>query len=399
VQILGTPLDRIDFAFVDRLVQDRIDESVTHDYKARLPDKKDIAAKARLARSACAFANTRGGVLVLGVDSESTPWSIPGLDQFDSDNDVTRMVQILRSAIDPPLPRVEPRIISADDGRQLLLLGVPHSFAAPHRVLQEGHFYARAPRTNVEMTVEELRRAFDEADAWRRDVETFLERRWAFVLDGRFIGDVNAELPSMFLHVLPLGRLRASVDSQQLMEFWRSTQPLRGDELADEQRPNVDGWLRFVRTHTQDLRYLQAFRNGGTESCWSLSGFHTPGGKNLDGARIEARLFDRVSRTIESMAKAGVGAPYLVNLRLNRPSGLSLSFHDGFTKYSSGFDRDTVDVPSIVIEEEPSTQARLAAALRPLFDAHWQSSGFGRDPYYEEKTDDWRLLTSYDRYF
>src|SRR4051812_19922736 len=109
MHILGTPFDDIDIDFIARLIDERVPESLTHDYKSRLPDRRDVQAKQRVLSSAAAFANTSGGVFVVGVDGSD--WALPGLREFDEDQDVLRVKDLLRSGIDPWLPRATPRVL------------------------------------------------------------------------------------------------------------------------------------------------------------------------------------------------------------------------------------------------------------------------------------------------
>jgi hypothetical protein len=109
---------------------------------------------------------------------------------------------------------------------------------------------------------------------------------------------------------------------------------------------------------------------------------------------MEAQLFDRIRRSLESMQTLGVGAPYLVVVQLRNTARLSLSYFESRTISAEGFDRENATLPELVLDEEPSN---LPMALRPLFDALWQASGFSADPYYDDNFNTWKLLVPHER--
>ena len=89
-------------------------EDSTIELKRELPRRADLADKI------AAFANARGGVILIGVDDDST---IVGLDRQELDRAEQTVVEICRDNIEPP-PRVvtdKPRI----DGKELLKIEVP----------------------------------------------------------------------------------------------------------------------------------------------------------------------------------------------------------------------------------------------------------------------------------
>ncbi len=67
--MIPNSLDDWDFQLVEKLVKDGLFETDKFDFKERIPHKNDRSGKARLEKSACAFANTEGGFLVFGIKS------------------------------------------------------------------------------------------------------------------------------------------------------------------------------------------------------------------------------------------------------------------------------------------------------------------------------------------
>ena len=101
MRIFGAPIDEVDLTMLERLRDDRMAESLTHDYKRQLPALGHDKEKGKLLAQLTSFANTAGGVLVVGFDGQK--WELPGLADFDEDEDVRRVDELAR-LVEPPLP-------------------------------------------------------------------------------------------------------------------------------------------------------------------------------------------------------------------------------------------------------------------------------------------------------
>jgi hypothetical protein len=389
MRILGTPFEDIDAAFIERLVSDRIPESVTHDYKSHLPDPRNYDAKHRLLASASAFANTLGGIIVFGVDAPiGQPWKDDGLANFDEDRDVLRLKDLLRSGIDPWLPRAMPRILRRVDRDPFLLLGIPFSLAYPHAVsatYQSGFWY-RDDRGNHPMSVSQLRAAFLGADKWREEVESFRQDRVEFTR-GPVI-PLNWNEGVMLLHVLPLGRLKTTLDMPALIPAWREYFHPKGEQIRVEARPNLDGWLVVDWGSKGSDRYIQIFRHGGVEFCWTLANFRDDAKAPLDGARLEEELVGWLERIFTWLDAAAIGAPFAVCVSIVNAHGCRL-MNQGrrVTGPGGGFDRERVLIPAFVLEGHFPSDASVAC--RELLNELWQAAGWDRSPHYDG--DRWTL--------
>jgi hypothetical protein len=66
MHILGEPFHTISLDFLRELARDRVPESVTHDHKRMVARREDTPGQGRFLEAASAFANTQGGVFVIG---------------------------------------------------------------------------------------------------------------------------------------------------------------------------------------------------------------------------------------------------------------------------------------------------------------------------------------------
>jgi hypothetical protein len=135
--ILGRPLDELSEENLAHLIGVREDEDL--DFKSALYGSSD-KDKAELAADIASFANTRGGLIVIGIHEESNealrlvPVELPTTQEED-----LRIHLVVAGRIAPP-PRVDVRIIpSACSGKGFVLIAVPRSPAAPHAVRDGDH--------------------------------------------------------------------------------------------------------------------------------------------------------------------------------------------------------------------------------------------------------------------
>jgi len=97
---------------------------------SRVEFKRGLPRPSKVARTLAAFANTRGGALLIGVDDDG---SFPGAPHPRATAET--LADIARAAVDPPL---EPRVsIVSVDGARIVVAEVGLSPDRPHHVVRE----------------------------------------------------------------------------------------------------------------------------------------------------------------------------------------------------------------------------------------------------------------------
>lgn len=140
-------LDQITSIDFQDLVAHQVREGKTLEYKKEFPTGNDDSVKKFLA-GVSAMANTSGGDFIIGVEAKNdgVAVAVPGVPLTNLDQDELRLENWIRDCIEPRLPHYDIRSIPANDpGKYVIIVRVPQSWLAPHRVTYKGHdkFYGR----------------------------------------------------------------------------------------------------------------------------------------------------------------------------------------------------------------------------------------------------------------
>jgi hypothetical protein len=344
------------------------------DYKQALPGGKDQDIHEFLA-DVSSMANAYGGHLIYGVadrregnESTGEPDRIVGLGgNFNSDAVVASMENRLRNALEPPL-EVEFQAVETALGA-VLVLRVPRSWQAPHRIRSSSRFYGRGATGKYPMSVDHLRIAFDQSTAAAERLNQRREERVVMLREGRTPTGIIAAGPMVVLHGFPLsaGWLRATTAHVPALTMVRKLGVFYGHGFTGA-TPNFDGALAYDggRRGAVTSQYAQVFRDGAVE--WV--------NKSLceDGHIPWPVLAESLLKSVRSVLSLAGELPQLVPcafmLSLLNVRGHHLLTHDRHEGVA--LDRDHLLFPPVLIDRTIDP----AAALRPLFDALWQSAGF-----------------------
>ena len=119
--------------------------------------KAEVSDPAALAKSCSAFANTMGGLLLVGIADECD--ELIGIDQSSSEAQVW-VKDILRGHV-LPLPPFRARFIALSGERSLLLVLVEESSTTPHLLTRAGAIYVRNPGASDPVPISDQRRLLD----------------------------------------------------------------------------------------------------------------------------------------------------------------------------------------------------------------------------------------------
>lgn len=139
---LGEAASPLSFAHIERAVVARLVETDDLDWKSILPNQ-DQRAKNEFAKDVAAMANTRGGLLVFGVEEERGAGSAKAITPVDtSERSRDRLRAISASNVRPFVSGLDFVVLEEPDanGVGVLVLIIPQSPDAPHSVGAEDKF-------------------------------------------------------------------------------------------------------------------------------------------------------------------------------------------------------------------------------------------------------------------
>lgn len=159
--MINKPFDRVDLSDLLALVERKVAEHRTLEFKRDLPRTKDQLVE--LLRDLTALANGQGGDLLIGIgEKKGVADAIAGAEIENTDAKRQEFENALRDRTEPRLTNFQLSFVPVSEGRYVVHFRVRPSLAAPHAVRNETHrnYFARNSVGKYEMDVSELRDAF-----------------------------------------------------------------------------------------------------------------------------------------------------------------------------------------------------------------------------------------------
>lgn len=142
-------------------------------------------ARDKLLKELIAFANAHGGLLMVGVEETDThPKRAAALHPIPKCAELaTRLRQQADDCVEPPIPIVEIEgVPTEEDGSGVILMRVPASRRAPHRLNQDKECYIRRADRSESMTMREIQElVYLRASDFEKVERTFEIRHEQFV--------------------------------------------------------------------------------------------------------------------------------------------------------------------------------------------------------------------------
>jgi hypothetical protein len=164
------PIGDITYEDIEAFCAEKVPEGARLDYKDDWPGAK-AARREKLSDLICAFANTLGGMILIGVDantSDNTPQSIPGVPVQNGGSE--RAYDAGQSVYPPVMPEVSEAIsLPGDSNRCVYVVRVHPSRFAPHAVDNTTRVYIRTGNRNSPVdlaSVDRIEKMLARRDRW-----------------------------------------------------------------------------------------------------------------------------------------------------------------------------------------------------------------------------------------
>ena len=385
---------------IDFLVENRIGEFKTLEYKKKLPGSSDSNKKEFLA-DISSFANASGGDLIYGIKEATDangkktgePDAVVSLQGITVDEAKLQIENLIRTGI---APRITVHVTGISgygtDGKGfVILVRIPQSFASPHMVTfkNSSRFYCRNSAGKYQLDVQEIRNAFLATDSQAERIRSFQQNRLAKIIADET--PLRLSMPHrLVLHILPLNsflnqkRLDFSADPKLRINF----KPIAVSGW--DSRYNLDGFLNYRDDRETKLcdSYCQIFFDGTIESVYAdilrAKGGKTP--QNGDTTFIASVAYEKY--TIEAIKSyfngyksLGIEAPAVISMTLLGCKGAYM-----WTDISIGLDYQPIDRDVAILPEVQvgSFDEEVPTAMKPIFDAVWNACGYPRSYNFTE---------------
>ncbi|MEX3961649.1 helix-turn-helix domain-containing protein [Paraburkholderia sp. EG286B] len=365
----------VTFADLQALKDNQIPESHTLDYKRDFPFDRD--ARTNLAADVVAFANTRGGDLILGADEQGgVITQFKPIKLEDKDEALLTLQSALTDLIEPKIPGLHLVAIDVPDGGHIIVVRTPPSFQAPHRVRKNGVFYSRTSTGIDPMDITTLRSAFLQSATASEKVREFREERIAGLRQRPLSAPLRKGAVGV-LQIVPmasiLGSMNFSIGNLHgVAQYLRP--PLASGVWGS--RINLDGAMS-ISAVDETFSYTQLFRNGSIETAMPVQGSHSPVAwvGEFENALVKEHHHEAL---IEAHTKLGVEGPAFVMLSFVDIGGAPLEGGNSMLTAIHGGPavvpayHTNLYLPELFVE---SFVASSSDIYGPLFDMVWNAAG------------------------
>ena len=372
------------------LIKGSVPESLHLEYKRDSYGSRD-AEKRELLKDVSAFANANGGHIVIGIEEDKGVASKLCVIKTDNiDQEVSRIDEIIRTGIEPRVPSCRVRAIPlSSQSFQVIVIRIPRSWRTPHRVCAQNsnRYWIRNSSGAHEASMDELRTIFTLSDSAIKYAQAFRTERIKLLTDTHSI-DGNGRF---IFHIIPLSAVSTTttLDTKNIYEQRMAFQPIAYMGLMGlSTRYNFEGVIN-VRSAGANKGYTQLFRNGIVEATLANLIFTPYEGRYvIGGLQFEANFFKVFSNYINGLKTLGIEPPLVLMLSFENVKGAYYSTLREKESLVIPFDRDAICLPECIIEEY-GDNASYHRAIKPAFDALWNTVGFSESQFFDKDSGLW----------
>lgn len=344
------PADAITWADLIQLATDRRSENRRLEYKRDLVGARDADKKEFLA-DVSALANAGGGDLIYGVHAPGgVPSGVEGVRPSDPDAEILRLENLLRDGLSPRITGLTIHWVSHPEGgnRGCILLRVPASFAAPHRVVFQNwnRFWTRNATGKHEMDVHELSLAFTAALTLDQRITALHNDIVGQLRSGELPFDVTPD-PKAVVSLIPL-RVAQQPYALNLTFATAREPPIGGSTWL----PALEGIYRY-ETSLPSKAFALTRRTGQVDFCWRIGGQANDGEAVIWPLPFERMLVASLEGALRMLREQGVDGPWAVGISAVDVLGHRIVAANWTTGHSPpNTRRSVVRLPPVTVEAE-----------------------------------------------
>jgi hypothetical protein len=384
--MLSKSIDDIETADLDGLIG--IAEGRRLEFKGDHYGKTDEARR-EFAADVSALANSAGGDLLIGVEEgKGVASSIPGVQTPDPDALIRMIEQALASSIEPSIIGIRIRWFGLSGEQGVILIRVPRSRNAPHRVTvaRDNRFFTRDENGKRPMSVSELRRSFLLAAEVEQRIKNSRSERLQLLASNEGPLSVADDGPRLVCHVVPEAAFTEGI--QIAFDSNEVGFPPLGSNGHNYLR-SVDGFVTYSGPeggYERVRAFTTLFHNGIVEFVARAHAYQQNENIYISAIGIEQYLIPAMTYTLSQMKRRGVPMPIYIIVSLLDVRGMRVASKQWESSIAYPYRRSNLLLPELLIDgvKEYSSQ-HIAILLRPLFDLMWNAFGKYGSPSYNSE--------------
>lgn len=370
-------------ADIQQLVANREAEGPHLEFK-REPPRGDNQGRHEFAADVSAMGNSGGGDLVYGIDEDAEGCAAAVVPfAGNADQEARRMLDVLANSVEPRLPGLQVHPVAVAGGA-VFVVRVPQSWAGPHRVKTNQHFFIREGARKRQLDVPEIRGLFLRSDSQSQRVRDFRTERLGKLLSGQA---PERLVPGalLVLHLVPVQAALGLMAVDPVPYMDRQILPVLGARGSNP-RLNIDGALSVRNVGAEGTHgYSQLFRNGFFETVQ----VETWGGEHqrasLGSEYYEQNVIGVVGAFRRELDRLGYLPEMTAMLSVLGADRTELGI-DRFRFRLDGDQMGRFDRPNLLVPDvQLAADLPVELTLRPLFDYVWQAAGLLRSYNYNER--------------
>lgn len=391
--MIKVPFDQIEKEHIEQLVDEKIEEDRTLDYKREMPDLKNPEQKRNFLKLVASFANTVGGDILYGIEeakendrNTGRPEKIVGVSDVNTDQIKLSMLNLIRDSIEPRIvPQVEIKPIGDFDNGPCLIVRVHKSFTGPHALWmnKKALFYSRNSGGTHPMDVTEIRNAFIGSETFVDRLRSFRQNRIELVSEGRTPIPVEGGA-KLVIHIIPLDTFETTSKRNVLNILSSNYTKLVHEGCREtEMRYNFDGLVVFCRPNEtgEYQEYCQLFTSGYFEIVSSSIGFVNGEEKRLY-RDIDKGIFRDVKKFIGLIEELDIVPPiaFFVSFIGVKDYVMNVRRRGAWQKFYP-IEHSQLLIPEIIINNfQDDPEAFLSGPFNDL----WRACGYPENMNYDE---------------
>lgn len=378
-------MKNIDKQQLQNLIENRVFENKELEYKdysfinGKIPDKQ----KDKFIKEVVAFANTNGGIIIIGMQEDENRLPVKlkgaGLSIGEFDNWLSSFRQLVLSRIRPHLHGIECIPIELNESNIAIVVSVPKSYVRPHSFWDgnKDEFFMRYSNGITYMDIDDLRKEFLYTNGIQDKIRQFRRERISLIAANECIGDLGNKAKIVF-HIIPEWsfELGNQIDLSKLNNNTRF-RPISASGW--DYRYNADGYCIFSYERKTNLikDYTQVFHNGIIEAV-EIRLMSENGEKRVyEWSQVQLACIGSLVEYGNIMERLHIPKPWHILATILNAKDYVANF--GWEGLSLPIERNLIFSLDGVCTED----IQMKVALKPVFDSLSNAFGFEKSNAFE----------------